>query len=151
VLQVGDPAPGWSGTRADGSAVRMEDLLGNRHAVLYFFPRDFTPGCTREACSFRDHREEIGELGGEIYGISLDPPQRHARFAERYHLPFPLISDGDGSIARAFGVLRLGGWLFTKRVSFVIDRNGTIRHVLHSELNTDAHIDEAIAALRTLA
>jgi peroxiredoxin Q/BCP len=150
VLQVGDRAPDFTGVLADGTPVRLKGILQRHHAVLYFFPKDFTPGCTREACAFRDHRGEIAALGGEIYGVSLDSAERHAAFAEQYQLPFPLISDGDGAIARAYGVLRLGGWLLTKRVTFVIDRDGVVRHVTHSELSMDRHVDEAIAALRAL-
>jgi peroxiredoxin Q/BCP len=150
MLSVGDRAPDCTGVLADGTKIRLSEMLAQHHVVLYFYPKDFTPGCTKEACSFRDHRAEIAALGGEIYGVSLDPPEKHAAFAERYSLPFPLISDTDRSIARGFGVLRLGGFLLTKRVTFVIDRAGTIRHVTQSELAMDRHIDQAIAALREI-
>lgn len=151
LLSVGSRAPDFTGQLADGRTVRLSDVLRDHHVVLYFFPRDFTPGCTKEACSFRDHHAEIAALGAEIYGVSLDPPQRHQEFAREYKLPFPLISDTDKSIARAYGVLRLGGLFpFPKRVTYVIDRSGVIRHVVHSELNMDAHVDEAIEALRKL-
>jgi peroxiredoxin Q/BCP len=150
MLSVGDKAPQFSGVLADGRNVRLADMLREHNVVLYFYPKDFTPGCTKEACSFRDHRGEFAALGAEIYGVSLDTPEKHAAFAERYSLPFPLISDGDKSIARSFGVLRLGGILLTKRVTFVIDRSGTIRHVTQSELSMDRHIDNALAALREL-
>lgn len=148
---VGDRAPDFVGTLADGTHIGLSDILRRHHLVLYFFPRDFTPGCTREACSFRDRRGEFAALGAEIYGVSLDPPQRHAAFAEQYQLPFPLISDQDGAMARAYDVLRWGGWLLTKRVTFVIDRGGVIRHITRAELSMETHIEEAIAALRTLA
>jgi peroxiredoxin Q/BCP len=150
MLKVGDRAPDFTGVLADGKKVRLREMLGRHHVVLYFYPKDFTPGCTREACSFRDHRGEIAALGAEIYGVSLDPPEKHAAFAERYSLPFPLISDGDRSIARSFGVLRLGGLLLTKRATFVIDRSGVIRRVTHSELAMDRHIEQAIEALRSI-
>ena len=150
MLQVGDKAPQFSGVLADGRAIKLADMLREHNVVLYFYPKDFTPGCTKEACSFRDHRGEFAALGAEIYGVSLDPPEKHASFAEKYALPFPLISDTDKSIGRAFGVLRLGGLLLTKRVTFVIDRGGTIRHVTQSELSMDKHIDSALAALREL-
>jgi peroxiredoxin Q/BCP len=150
MLGVGERAPDFEGVLADGKRIRLEDVLARHHAVLYFYPKDFTPGCTREACSFRDHRGEIAALGAEIYGVSLDPPEKHAAFAERHSLPFPLISDVDRSIARSFGVLRLGGLLLTKRVTFVIDRSGVIRHVTRSELAMDRHVDDAIEALRAI-
>ena len=150
MLQVGNQAPDFSGTLPDGRAVSLQDILRKHHCVLYFFPKDFTPGCTKEACSFRDHRKEIAALGAEIYGVSLDPPARHAEFAEKYRLPFPLISDTDRSIGRAYGTLRLGGLLLNKRVTFVIDKGGVVRAVIRSELNMDHHVDEAIEALRAL-
>jgi len=144
----GEAAPDFEGTLADGSRVCLSEALGKGHVVLYFFPRDFTPGCTREACSFRDHHEEIASLGAAIYGVSVDAPDRHASFAEKFRLPFPLISDGDCAIARAYDVLRMGGLLFNKRVTYVIDRSGTIRGVIHSELNMDRHVERATAVLR---
>lgn len=150
MLAVGDRAPDFTGVLAGGTKIRLADMLREHAVVLYFYPKDFTPGCTKEACSFRDHRAEFAELGAEIYGVSLDTPEKHAAFAERHSLPFPLISDNDRSIGRSFGVLRLGGLLFTKRVTFVIDRTGTIRHVTQSELATDRHIEQALAALRQL-
>jgi len=150
VLKPGDKAPEFTGTLADGKKISLADILARHHLVLYFFPKDFTPGCTKEACSFRDHRGEINRLGAEIYGVSLDSADKHAQFAKEYKLNFPLISDADKSIARAYDVLRLGGWLLTKRVTFVIDREGTVRHVTRSELNMDVHIDEAINALKSM-
>lgn len=150
MLKVGDRAPDFTGPLADGKKISLKEILSRHHAVLYFFPKDFTPGCTKEACSFRDHRGEIAKLGGEIYGVSLDSAEKHAAFTKEYKLNFPLISDADKKIARAFGVLRLGGWLLTRRVTFVIDREGVIRHITQSELNMDVHIDEAIAALRSM-
>ena len=150
MLAVGDKAPDFTGVLAGGRKVRLADVLRKHAVVLYFYPKDFTPGCTKEACSFRDHRAEFADAGAEIYGVSLDTPEKHAAFAERHSLPFPLISDGDRSIASSFGVLRLGGLLFTKRVTFVIDRGGTIRHVTQSELATDRHIEQALSAVREL-
>lgn len=150
MLQAGDTAPDFEAPCADGRHLRLRDFRGRRHVVLYFFPRDFTPGCTKEACSFRDHRSEVAQLDGEIVGVSLDSVDRHAAFAEKYRLPFPLVSDEGGRIATKYGVARLRGWLPTKRVTFVIDKQGTIRKVIHSEFGIDRHIDEALATLREL-
>jgi peroxiredoxin Q/BCP len=150
MLRIGDPAPDFEAPCNDGRQLRLRDFRGRRHVVLYFFPRDFTPGCTKEACSFRDHRAEVAALDGEIVGVSLDPVERHAAFAEKYRLPFPLVSDTSGRIAAKYGVARLGGWLPTKRVTFVIDKEGTIRNVIHSEFGIDRHIDGALATLREL-
>lgn len=150
MVAVGERAPDVSGTMADGKPLRLKDFQGRRNLVLYFFPKDFTPGCTKEACSFRDRRSEIAALDAEVIGVSFDTTEKHAAFAEHYNLPYPLLSDTDARIAGAFGVSRLGGWLPTKRVTFVIDKQGIVRHVIRSELNIDLHIDEAIAALGEL-
>jgi len=150
MLSPGDQAPDFTGTLADGRQLRLRDYRGRRHVVLYFFPKDFTPGCTREACSFRDRRAQVAELDAEVIGVSLDTPEKHAAFAEAHQLPYPLVSDRSGTIAGAYGVARLGGWLPSKRVTFVIDKGGVVRHIIKSEFSIDRHIEEAIEMLRTL-
>jgi peroxiredoxin Q/BCP len=150
MIAVGEKAPEFEGTLADGKQLRLRDFRGRRHIILYFFPKDFTPGCTREACSFRDRRAEVAGLDAEIVGVSLDTPEKHASFAAKYQLPYPLISDRSGAIASAFGVARLGGWLPTKRVTFVIDKQGAVQHVIQSEFSIDMHINEALDTLRRL-
>lgn len=150
MIQTGDVAPEFEGVLGDGKPFRSKDYRGRRHLVLYFFPKDFTPGCTKEACSFRDRRPEVAALDGEIVGVSYDTAEKHAAFAEKYELPYPLVSDSDVKIASAFGVSRLGGWLPTRRVTFVIDKHGVVRNVIASELNIDLHIDEALQTLRRL-
>jgi peroxiredoxin Q/BCP len=150
MLAAGNRAPEIEGNCGDGKRFRLKDYRDRRHVVFYFFPKDFTPGCTKEACSFRDRRAELAGLDGEIVGVSFDTAEKHAAFAEKYHLPYPLVSDPDASIASAFGVSRLGGWLPSKRVTFVIDKSGVIRKVIQSELNIDLHIDQAIATLKLL-
>jgi thioredoxin-dependent peroxiredoxin len=150
MLAPGDVAPDFTGTVADGGQLRLRDFRGRRHVILYFFPKDFTPGCTREACSFRDRRPEIAALDAEVVGVSLDTTAKHAAFAEAHQLPYPLVSDRDAAVAGAYGVARLGGWLPSKRVTFVIDKEGVIRHVIRSEFSIDRHIDEALSVLRRL-
>lgn len=150
MIAVGQKAPDFEGTVADGKQLRLRDFHGRRHVILYFFPKDFTPGCTREACSFRDRRAEVAGLDAEIVGVSLDTPEKHASFAAKYQLPYPLISDRSGAIASAYGVARLGGWLPTKRVTFVIDKHGVVQHVIQSEFSIDMHINEALDTLRRL-
>src|SRR5262249_46938735 len=150
MLARGDRAPEFAGTLADGQQLRLKDFHGRRHVILYFFPKDFTPGCTREACTFRDRRADVAALGAEVVGVSLDPPEKHARFAATYELPYPLVSDADAKIANAYGVARVGGWLPSKRVTFVIDKDGVVQQVIQSEFSIHRHIEEAIDTLRKL-
>jgi peroxiredoxin Q/BCP len=150
MIGVGDQAPDFRGTLANGKPLRLKDFRGRRHVILYFYPKDFTPGCTKEACSFRDRRSEVADLDGEIIGVSFDTVEKHAAFAEKHQLPYPLVSDRDGKIASAYGVARLGGWFPTKRVTFVIDKEGVVREIVQSEFAIDRHIDEALATLRRL-
>jgi peroxiredoxin Q/BCP len=154
MIAVGQRAPDFSGMTGSGKQLSLKDFRGKQHVILYFFPKDFTPGCTKEACSFRDRRSEIAKLDAEIIGASFDTAEKHKQFADAYQLPYPLLSDPDGAIAQAYGVGRLGGFLGgflpTKRVTFVIDKDGIVQHVIKSELNIDKHIDEAIGVLKRL-
>ena len=125
MLQVGDPAPPFSGRDQRGNDLRSEDLLAKGPIVLYFYPRDFTPGCTKEACYFRDAFEDLSGLGATIVGVSIDDTASHARFAAEHRLPFSLLSDQDRAMAKAYGIVRSFG-LGTQRVTFVIDREGRI-------------------------
>lgn len=154
MIQEGQPAPDFRGRTADGREIALGDFRGRGPLVLYFYPKDNTPGCTKEACSFRDHHADVEAAGAEIVGVSMDGAESHRKFAADHRLNFPLISDPDGSIAKAYGLVRLGGWipfLPPKRVTFVIDREGVVRRVIASELNMDAHVDGALAALKSLA
>jgi peroxiredoxin Q/BCP len=150
MLSPGDRAPDFSGTLADGKQLRLRDFRDRRHVILYFFPKDFTPGCTKEACTFRDRRAEVAALDAEVVGVSLDTPEKHQKFADAYSLPYPLVSDRDGVIAGKYGVARFGGWLPTKRATFVIDKAGVVQQIIQSEFNINKHIDDALETLRRL-
>ena len=154
MVNAGDRAPDFSGTTSDGKRVGLADFRGRKPLVLYFYPKDNTPTCTKEACSFRDHAGEIAAAGGEVIGVSNDGPDTHKKFIADHRLNFPLLSDTDGSIAKAFGVARLGGflsgWIPPRRVTFVIDRDGVVRRVIESEFSAQKHIDGAIEALKAL-
>ncbi|HZR81281.1 MAG TPA: peroxiredoxin [Candidatus Binatia bacterium] len=153
MIAEGQRAPDVSGTTAEGERLSLADFRGNQPVILYFYPKDDTPGCTKEACSFRDHKRDIEAAGGALIGVSMDSAESHKKFIAKHSLNFPLLSDRDGAIAKAFGVTRLGGWMPlmpVKRVTFVIDRDGVVRRVIASELSMDAHVDGAIAALREL-
>lgn len=155
MIAEGERAPDFSGTTADGKRIGLSDFRGRKPLVLYFYPKDNTPTCTKEACSFRDHAGEIAAAGGEVIGVSNDGADAHKKFIADHRLNFPLLSDTDGSIAKAFGVARLGGflagWIPPRRVTFVIDREGVVRRVIASEFSAQKHIDGALETLRALA
>ena len=150
MLNAGDKVPELSAALHDGGEFSTAKLRGKPY-VIYFYPKDFTPGCTKEACTFRDRKSEFASAGAELFGVSLDGAAKHKSFAEAHSLNFPLIPDPDQKLSGAFGVLRLWGILpFTKRVTFVVDAQGVVRNVIASEFNIDKHIDEAVATLRSL-
>ena len=149
LLAVGDPAPDFRLPTSNGSYVALQDFLGKKNIVLYFYPKDFTRGCTAEACSFRDSYEVFNDLGAEVIGISSDSQDSHRDFAQQHHLPFILLSDADGSVRKAYEVKKTLG-LFAGRVSFVIDKKGVIRHVFSSQARATAHVAEALNILKSL-
>jgi thioredoxin-dependent peroxiredoxin len=149
LLAVGDPAPNFRLQTSNGSYVALQDFLGKKNIVLYFYPKDFTRGCTAEACSFRDSYEVFKDLGAEVIGISSDSQDSHRDFAQQHHLPFILLSDGDGSVRKAYEVKKTLG-LFAGRVSFVIDKKGIIRLIFSSQTRVTAHVGEALNVLKSL-
>ena len=118
--------------------------------VVYFYPKDFTRGCTAEACGFRDSYEAFKDLGAEVIGISSDSQDSHRDFAQQHHLPFILLSDADSAVRKAYGVKKSLG-LFAGRVSFVIDKKGIIRHIFSSQTRATAHVGEALNVLKSLS
>ena len=148
-VKVGDQAPDFNGPTSDGSRLRLKDFAGKKNVVLYFYPKDDTPGCTKEACSFRDNLRSIRNSGAEIIGVSVDSTESHAKFAKKYSLPFPLVSDEDKRISTAYGVLRDHG-LSTNRVTFLIDKNGKVAKIF-PKVDVTQHTEEVTAALRELA
>jgi peroxiredoxin Q/BCP len=145
-VKVGDRAPEFSLSDASGHSFRLADLRGKKPVVLYFYPKDDTPGCTKEACGFRDQYEEFQKLGAEVVGISSDSSASHQRFAAKHQLPFTLLADEGGAVRRLYGVPATLG-LLPGRVTFVIDREGVVRHVLNSQLAAKRHVAEALATL----
>ncbi len=133
----GDPAPDFSCPATDGSTIRLSDFRGKK-LVLYFYPMDDTPGCTKQACSLRDHNHEIRDKGAAILGISTQDAASHQRFTEKYRLNFPLIADTDGAVARAYGAVGGGGLMgaaaslfgVANRITFIIDESGHIAHII---------------------
>ena len=139
--QQGQPLPKIDLTAEDGSRVGRDDLAGRR-TVLYFYPKDDTPGCTKEACAFRDRMGDYGEAGIKVYGISLDSPESHREFREKYNLNFPLLTDEDGRAAEALGILRDNGEV-ANRVTFLLAPDGNIAKV-YPEVSPETHADEIL-------
>lgn len=144
-LKVGDQAPTFQATSDTGETVSLSDYIGKSSVVLYFYPKDETPGCTKEACSFRDSWDELSRLGAVVLGVSSDSVESHRAFRERHRLPFTLLSDPDKRIRSLYGVR---GLLIPPRVTFVIGKDGRIVHVYSSQLEPEAHVKEAVRALQ---
>ena len=144
-LAVGERAPDFALPDANGDLVRLADFQG-RPVVLYFYPRDDTPGCTKEACSFRDQYEDFQDAGAAVIGVSSDSSESHRRFAERHRLPFTLLSDADGKLRELYRVPSTLG-LIPGRVTFVIDAQGIVRHRFDSQLAATRHVSEALRTL----
>ena len=148
-LNVGDRVPDITLQAHDGSTVRLGDLIGKRPVVVFFYPKDDTPICTKEACAFRDSYETFSTAGAEVIGISSDSAASHRAFAARHKFPFLLASDADGSLRKAFGVPKTFG-LFPGRVTYVIDRDGIVRLVFSAQLASQDHVTKALAAVRAI-
>jgi peroxiredoxin Q/BCP len=148
-ISVGDPVPDVTLTTQSGEGVRLQSLLGQKIVVLYFYPKDDTPGCTKEACGFRDNYTVFQEAGAEVIGISSDTPTTHQQFANKYQLPFMLLSDHQNQARKAFGVPSTLG-LLPGRVTYVIDQKGVVRHIFNSQLNFQGHIDESLKIVKAL-
>lgn len=149
-LEVGDTIPNFTLLDQDSTEVNIADHLNGDPIVIYFYPKDDTPGCTREACSFRDSYEAFTDEGVKVFGISSDSPSKHKKFAEKYRLPFTLLADVGGAIRKQFGVKGDLFGLIPGRVTFVIDGNGVIRHIFDSQTRAEAHMEESLAAIRRI-
>jgi thioredoxin-dependent peroxiredoxin len=148
-IQAGDKAPDFTLPSQTGEPVRLSDRLGEHSVVLYFYPKDETPGCTAEACAFRDSYEVFTDAGAEVIGVSSDSVDRHAGFSDHHQLPFTLLSDSGGAVRKSYGVPATLGVL-PGRVTYVIDRAGTVQHVFNSMTKIDRHIGEALTIVRKL-
>jgi len=148
-LLSGTQAPEFTLNDQHGKAVALADFRGKKNVVVYFYPKDDTPGCTKESCAFRDHYTAFSDVGAEVLGISSDSEASHKAFAEKHRLPFSLLSDKGGKVRSAFGVPATLG-LLPGRVTYVIDKQGVIRHAFNSQINATKHVDEALDVLKSL-
>ncbi|MBL9038596.1 MAG: peroxiredoxin [Archangium sp.] len=142
-------APDVSFLRADGSAVRLSELIGKKTLVLFFYPKDDTTGCTLEACAFRDAHQDFLDAGAEVIGVSADDADSHEAFKSKHKLPYTLLTDPKGAAAKGFGVKKVLGFI-AGRVTFIIDRNGNIVDQFDSMLKFDEHVAVALKQVRQL-
>ncbi len=150
MVTEGDPAPDFRLPADDGRTYSLKDLRGQK-VVLYFYPKDDTPGCTKEACSFRDNLARVTSKGAIVLGVSKDDLDSHAKFRKKYSLTFPLLSDTEGKVLDAYGVWKeksLYGKTFmgVERTTYVIDENGRIKRIF-PRVKVEGHTDEVLAAL----
>lgn len=151
----GNPAPAFSLTAQNGATLSLKDLTAKGNLVLYFYPKDLTPGCTTQACDFRDHQAELRKAGAEVVGVSGDSASLHDRFIAKHELNFPLLSDPGNEVSKAFGIYvkkSLYGreYMGVERTTFIINRKGIIRRVF-SKVKVKDHAEAVLDALRSLA
>jgi peroxiredoxin Q/BCP len=144
VVEEGKPAPDFELESDSGEKVKLSDLRG-KPVVLYFYPKDDTPGCARQACGIRDAWGEFQRAGAEVFGISADTTSSHERFKAKYSLPFPLLADPDHELAEPYGVGREGKRSY-ERSTFVIDADGNVSKIMR-RVKPDRHADDVLAAL----
>ncbi len=148
-LKEGDRAPEFTLPDQDGKEVDLAERIGKQPLVIYFYPKDFTSGCTMEAHAFREMYEAFQKEGAEVYGISSDSIESHKRFAVEHELPFRLLSDENNKVRGMFGAFGIGHTL--ARVTFVVDKKGVIRMVFSSQIQPKKHVEESIRKVRELA
>lgn len=148
-IQAGDKAPDFTLPSQAGEPVRLSDRFGEHVVVLYFYPKDETRGCTAEACAFRDSHEVFTDAGAEVIGVSSDSADKHTAFADKYKLPFTLLSDRGGKVRKLYGVPTVLG-LIPGRVTYVIDRDGIVRQIFNSMTNISGHVNDALEMVKQL-
>lgn len=146
--KTGDQAPLIEGKDQDGKTWKLADVVGKKVVLLYFYPKDDTPGCTKEACGFRDSIEDLKKQNVEVIGVSFDSAESHKNFISKYHLNFPLLADTDGKIAEAYHA-KMSGKNMARRVSFLIGLDGKIAHITDAP-SADTHLAEMKQAVEKL-
>ncbi len=149
-VKVGSGVPEFSLPDQDGKQVDIKDYLGKNNLVIYFYPKDDTPGCTAEACSFRDQFEVFRDSGADVFGISSDSVEKHKAFAEKHRLPFRLLSDVNKRVRKLFGVPSDLLGLLPGRVTYIVDKEGIVRQIFNSQFNAEKHVNEALKVLQQI-
>lgn len=147
-LKIGDKLPSFSAKDTNGNIFNSQDYIGKQPLVIYFYPKDDTPGCTAQACSFRDNYQEFKDLGAEVIGISSDTVTSHLKFKSKFSLPFILLSDNDKKLRKLFGVQN-SLFIIPGRETFVIDKQGVVIMVFNS-MSSEIHITKALKVLKKL-
>ncbi|PRP99338.1 peroxiredoxin [Enhygromyxa salina] len=150
-LRIGQQAPDFHRTTHEGESINLASFQGEKAVVLYFYPKDETPGCTAEACSFRDAYEDFTDAGAIVIGVSPDSADSHEKFAAHHRLPFKLISDESGELRRSYDVPKAMLGMLPGRVTYVIDKQGKVQHVFNSMLKAKRHVTEALSVVKRLA
>jgi len=148
-VKVGDKAPNFTLQSQTGEDIALSEFFGQKNIVLYFYPKDESRECTKEACAFRDSYEVFRELGAEVIGVNSQDIESHKAFASHYNLPFILLSDKENKVRRLYGVPLTFG-VIAGRVTYVIDRDGIVRHIFSSQFQPQKHIEETINMLKKL-
>jgi peroxiredoxin Q/BCP len=147
-LKIGDKLPSFSAKDTNGNIFNSQDYIGKQPLVIYFYPKDDTPGCTAQACSFRDNYQEFKDLGAEVIGVSSDTVTSHLKFKSKFNLPFILLSDNDKKLRKLFGVQN-SLFIIPGRETFVIDKQGLVIMVFNS-MSSEIHITKALKVLKKL-
>jgi len=146
-VEVSDKAPDFTLPSQTGENITLSKFFGKKNVVLYFYPKDESRGCTKQACSFRDNYEVFKELGAEVIGVSSDDIESHKSFAEHHLLPFILLSDKDNEVRKMYGAPSTLG-IIPGRVTYIIDKTGVVKHIFSSQFQPEKHIEEAIKILK---
>jgi peroxiredoxin Q/BCP len=148
-VEIGDKAPEFTLKNEKGDNVSLKDYTGKRAVVLYFYPKDDSPGCTKEACAFRDNYEAFKDAGAEVIGVSSQSEESHSIFSLKFNLPFTLLVDEGAKVRKLYGVPSSLG-MIPGRVTYVIDKEGIVRHIFSSQMNIEGHVNEALKVLKSL-
>ncbi len=149
-IEIGSKLPDFKLPDQDGNILDIKDLIGKKNLVIYFYPKDDSPGCTKEACYFQDQFEVFKEADAEVIGISGQSVESHKNFAEKYHLTFTLLSDHGNEIRKLFGVPTNFFGLLPGRVTYIVDKTGTVVHLFDSQIQATKHVDEALDIIKNL-
>ena len=150
-IQKGSIIPTFALPDQNGNLFDIRSVLGKKNLVIYFYPKDDSPGCTKQACTFRDQFEVFREADAEIIGISSDDVESHKKFAETYRLTYTLLSDTEGKVRKLFDVPSDLFGLLPGRVTYIVNKQGIVIHTFDSQLQTEKHIEEALAALKQIS